>query len=212
MGWACAHCGDVNALVVEQCEECGFDRGKGMAIRFEAQPVGTGLLWLATLLGGALAGYGIAVWNGIILKRHSRLKTATYAVVGVGGWLVTLWCLANLQPAHQALGGRFWEPGFSVPIALAISFLLVAIPYNLDTLGVNQWIWNHPGRKLVLAIGPAGAGLRYTSFSGATGELFGAAPERRVWISIPLLPVVVTAIALGIGIATVILGNALAPK
>jgi hypothetical protein len=169
------------------------------------QPVSAGLIWLATLVGGALAGYIIAIWNGRVLRSHSPLTTAAYVVIGAGGWVVTLLILANFTPPQSG------EPGFGIPVALGLGFLLVSIPYNRDTLTVNQWMWNHPGRKLVVNIGPS-IRFGYTSFAKAQGELFGGQADAGRLVSIPVVPVVVLILGLAIGVGTVALGDALAPK
>jgi len=212
MGWSCGHCGDINPSALDACEQCGTKLGVAGSVRLEAQPISPGVLWLSTILGGVLAGIAIAIWNGRVLKRHSIFATAFYSAMGIGGWLGTVWILANFEPAHvvNANGQSFWEPGFGVPVALALGLLLVAIPYNRDTLAANQWIWNHPARRLVLSLGPGGAALGYNSFSGATGNLFGDPSEQATWLSIPVLPLIVVVISLAIGMGTLELGNVFA--
>lgn len=206
MGWACTHCGDVNAGTIEKCEECGTAHSAKSPVRVEPQPVSAGVMWLSTLLGGVLAGYAIAIWNGRLLRRLGIFTTLLYGLMGIGGWLVTIIIIANFTPPDSG------EPGYGIPVALALSFLLVSISYNRDTLAVNQWIWTHPGRKLVLNIGGSNAGLSFTSFSGAQGELFGTAPTKQPLLSVPILPVIVVAISAAIGVGTLLLGNYFAPK
>lgn len=213
MGWACTNCGDVNPGALETCEECGIAQGTKSRLTLGPQPVSTGLVWLATLLGGVLAGYLIAIWNGRVLRNHTPLTTAVYGLIGVGGWILTIVIIANLtQPQTGGAGAPIPEPGFGIPIALALSFLLVSIPYNRDTLAVNQWIWAHPRRRLVLNIGRRLSGLGYRSFAKAQGELFGDEVGPQPALSIPVLPIVIILLALIIGVATVSLGSALAPK
>jgi len=163
-------------------------------------------MWLATLLGGGLAGYAIAIWNGRMLRRHSAITTLLYTLMAIGGWLLTIALLANLTPPSNG------EPGFGIPVALGLGFLLVSIPYNRDTLAVNQWIWTHPGRKLVLNLGGKGSGLGFTSFANAQGELFGAQADVKPLLSIPVIPIVIVGFSLAVGVATVVIGNTLAPK
>lgn len=211
MGWACTYCGDINSGALVRCEECGTDHAAEVKPRLEPQPVRTGELWLATLLGGALAGYAIAIWNGRLLQRHSLQTTILYALLGVGGWILTIIVLANLTPPFTDSSGSI-EPGFGIPVALAIGFLLVSFPYNRETLAVNQWIWSHPGRKLVFNFGGSHPGLTYTSFEGIQGDLFGGTPEKPARFSIPVQPVAVIVVSAVIGVVTILLGNAFAPK
>jgi hypothetical protein len=206
MGWACTNCGDVNPGVLAKCEECGTAQGAKVPMRVGLQPIGPGLIWLATLFGGVLAGYALALWNGRVLRNHGPLTTIVYAAIGIGGWILTIVIIANFTAPENG------EPGFGIPVALALGFLLVSIPYNLDTLAVNQWIWTHPGRKLVINVGGTQSGLAYTSFADAQGELFGTQAGDRQLLSIPVVPVAVIVVGLAIGVATVTLGNLLAPK
>lgn len=188
------------------CEECGHSHGAKSPLVVGPQPISPNLIWLATLLGGALAGYAVAIWNGRLLRTQSVLRTAVYALLGGGGWLLSIFLIAHLTPPA---GG---EPGFGIPAALALSFLLVSIPYNHDSLAALQWIWSHPQRKLVLNIGRVPTGLAYTSFAAAEGELFGQSGGTRPLVAIPVWPVIVVAGSALIGIITVLLGNAFAVK
>jgi hypothetical protein len=98
---------------------------------------------------------------------------------------------------------------YGIVFVLAISFLLVAIPYNRETLPVSQWTWSHPIRKIVFNIGGSHSGLTYASFTPAEGQLLGTADERKARVSIPLIPLAVVIVSAVIGIMTLILGNAL---
>jgi hypothetical protein len=210
MGWSCTSCGDVNSSVLDVCQECGTKIGADTSFRLQPQPFAANVLWMSTFFGGALSGFAVAIWNGRVLRKHSHAVTALYAAMAVIAWLATVWCLANLEPSHWVSFPNFMpEPGFAIPAALALGFLLVAIPYNLDTLSVNQWMWNHPGRKLVVELGP-GLRLGYASFSGADGDLFGPASSRKPWITIPVLPLVAFVASVVIGIATLFIANAFA--
>lgn len=213
MGWACTGCGDVNSNESAHCEECGTQQGTNTTAALTLPPVSPGLIWVATLLGGALGGYAVALWNGRILGHQSWLRSGIYAAIGILGWLLTLVILANLSPPGNA---NPVEPGFGIPVALALGFLLVSIPYNLENLAINQWMWGHPSRKLVLRIGGSGKGfgprLSYTPFIQAEGELFQTSDGATGGWAIPVVPIVVIAVMFVIGVVTLLIGNALAPS
>lgn len=203
MGWACTRCGDINAGAVESCAECGTRRDAQVKPRFETQPVSPNLLWLATLFGGALAGYLVAIWNARLVKREHPVMLFVYAILGLGGAALSVLVIAVMTPPANG------QPGFGIPMALALSFLLVSIPYNRDRLAVSQWIWSHPVRKLVIQLGRGGFGLTFTSFASVEGELFALPASSRPLISISVIPIVVLVVSLAIGVATIIIGSSL---
>lgn len=214
MGWACIHCGDVNPSATSRCEECGTSQGAETRPTVNLPPVSASLIWVATLLGGVLGGYAVAVWNGRVLGHHSLLRSILYAIVGIAGWILTIVIIANLSPPANA---NPVEPGFGIPIALALGFLLVSIPYNLDNLSINQWTWAHPARKLVLKIGGGGGGrgllprLGYAPFIEAQGELFGNQDTQGATFTIPVVPIVLILTAFVIGVVTLLVGSSFAP-
>jgi hypothetical protein len=145
-----------------------------------------------------LGGYLFALWNARILKRETFAKSLLlYGLTSILGWILSIFMLSKMTTAY------------GIAFVLSISFLLVAIPYNRETLSVSQWTWSHPIRKIVLNIGGSHPGLTYSSFTPAEGQLFGAAEERKPLLSIPLIPVVVVVLSAVIGALTLILGNTL---
>ncbi|HZT96556.1 MAG TPA: hypothetical protein VFB34_06930 [Chloroflexota bacterium] len=190
------------------CADCGAKEGTTGQTRVEALPISPNLIWLATLLGGVLAAYAVALWNLRILKPKQMVRMGLiYAVAGIGGWIVTIIILANLTPPG---GGQI---GFGIPVALAFSFLLASIPYNRDSLAASQWIWSHPIRKLVFRIGGPSTGFGYVPFvSLEAGSLFGVTEETHPRLSIPIVPVALIVFSAAIGAVTILLGNTFAPR
>ena len=198
MGWACVHCGDINSGSASTCVECSTPRNAETSPRFEPQPISGNLIWLATLLGGVLGGYLFALWNTRILRGTFGRTAIVYGVIATAGWILSIFLLSKMTAAYGIL------------FVLALSFLLVAIPYNRETLPVSQWTWSHPIRKIVLNIGGGQPGLIYAPFTVAEGQLFRAAEGRKPLLSIPLVPVIVVALSALIGALTLILGNVFA--
>ncbi len=216
MGWACPSCGDLNRGEAAQCAECRTARGARIAFRLEPQPMNPNLIWLATLFGGTLAGYTIALWNLRLLKpRQFALAAVIYGLIAIGGWLLSVYLLAVLTGDY--IGPLL--PAFGLLFALAVSFLLVSIPYNRDTLAVLQWTWSHPLKKLVIKVGrrqgdesspslsltPIRVG--YTAFAKAEGQLFAEENRDRPLTAIPIIPPLVLILSAAIGYLTLLLAN-----
>ena len=198
MGWACVHCGDINSTQAAACTECSTPKDAETRPRIEPQPITGNLIWLATLLGGVLGGYLFALWNARILKpREFSWLLLVYGLIAVVGWIFSIFLISKLTAAY------------GIVFVLGMSFLLVAIPYNRDTLAASQWTWSHPIRKIVINIGGSQSGLRYRSFTTAEGQLFGSSEGGKPLLSIPVIPVIVAILSAVIGAVTLVLGNVL---
>ncbi len=207
MGWACSNCGDVNPSLLESCAECHVDREAKGRTRLEPLPLSPNLIWIAALLGGVLAAYCVAIWNLRVLRAKPFLPTGlVYAVIAVGGWILTVIIIAHLTPPASG------EIGFAIPVALALGFLLASIPYNRDSLPASQWMWSHPLRKLVFRIGGADSGLHYDSFVKVEGGLFGSGDKPESRLSIPILPLLLVIVSAILGAVTILIGSAIAVK
>jgi hypothetical protein len=199
VAWLCKRCGNVNPQGSSACTECGTQEGETNYSQFGLQPVHPNLIWLATLFGGVLGGYAVALWNAYLVKPATfhRLVLA-YFPLALIGWGLTIFLLAKLILA------------FGLILGVALGFLLVSIPYNHDRLAVLQWIWAHPTRKLVLQVTQTKLTFGYVPFVAGTGSLVSEAiPTTRGLITVPVVPIAVIVVSAVLGGITLLVGRLL---